>query len=726
MMKIRSHFFAGVAACGLLLNSAQPAFAADPIVWQQTINYSNFHDWGPSQRGGSVNSAVADDFELVGTVTRVDVTGFGARTLDAAFTGIYVSFYAYGADSKPGTLQAEFFIPKGDPRIKNQFSSSDFQVELGSAFQATGKHFIAVQAGGTSAWYWRSANEQAPRGTALYYRSSPTAQWTHTNQFGEVANADVAMTLYGTRTLTAPTITSLSATTLPQAGRLIINGSGFGEEQDSGIVQIGGVAAPVADWSDSEIVAYVPDAAPLGSDPVQVVTSGGTSNSLSLIVTARPAQTGHVKWRFQANDLYILSRPAVGPDGTVYALGVGGHLYALTPAGGIKWIFNAGKINAQQPVSVGADGTIYIAIISTIYAVNPDGTLKWTFTEPDFWRIFAGPTVGPDGNIYAGSENGDNPEGLGAFVLSPAGTLIDNSQNLYTRNGYGTIEIKFGPDNHWYLTTNASGAVHSAGSLFAFILGTADLDWAQGAVGQIGVQPNGNTVVGDGNSIHPGLQSFTPDGARVWRSLGEFPDSLVPGIDAQTALDVGSDGNIYVGTLTFGQGRHLTSLNADGTLRWQFRDDGTGSAPAVSPLNDLVLFSAYDFSAPSRVHAVSTAGTLLWTENLPAENDGYVHVLSIPRFSPDGSCAYVGTDVNDYATDPYCYLYAFDTSTDDAGRRRHCEQRGLHHLAPATPGPGHDRRHHCYTPGLCHLHRHPHRHPDQEKREIHRQVQLVD
>ena len=635
---------------------------AEEIVWQQLINFSNFSDWGPS----SQSSEVADDFDVVGTITRIDVNGYGPRTQETAFNGVYVRFYAYGADAKPGALQAEFFIPKGDPRILNQFNSADYQIALGSAFQSTGKHFVSVQALATTAWYWRSANEGAPRGTALYFRASPSSAWTHTVPFLGTANEDTAFTLYGTRTLGAPTISALSATTLPQAGRLIITGSGFGEQPAGNTVKIGGATAPVSTWSDTRVVAYVPDTAPLGNDLVQVVTTGGTSNSVNLLVTARPAQAGHIKWRFQADDLYILSRPAVAPDGTVYALGVDGHLYALTPAGGVKWIFDAGKINAQQPVSVGPDGTIYIAVLSTIYAVNPDGTLKWIFTEPDFWRIFAGPTVGPDGNIYAGSENGDNTAGLGAFVLSPAGNLIDNSQNLYTRNGYGTIEIKFGPDNHWYLTTNASGAVNSAGSLFAFILGTADLDWAQGAVGQIGIQPSGNVVVGDGNSIHPGLQSFTPAGARVWRSLGEFPDSLVPGIDAQTALDVGIDGNIYVGTLTFGQGRHLTSLNPDGTLRWQFRDDGTASAPAASPLNTLVLFSAYDFAAPSRVHAVSTAGALLWTEFLPEENGGYVHVMSIPRFSPDGLCAYVGTDVNDYATDPYCYLYAFDTSTAPA------------------------------------------------------------
>src|SRR5690242_20339488 len=102
----------------------------DDIVWQQSVNYSNFSDWGPSQRSNNRNSAVADDFDVIGTITRVDVIGYGAMTKDAAFTGIYIDFYAYGADDKPGALQAEFFIPKGDPRILNQVSSSDFQVSL--------------------------------------------------------------------------------------------------------------------------------------------------------------------------------------------------------------------------------------------------------------------------------------------------------------------------------------------------------------------------------------------------------------------------------------------------------------------------------------------------------------------------------------------------------------------------------------------------------------------
>ena len=661
---VKTKLLSGLAAVGLVLTSSSPVFATDPIVWQQAVNFSNFHDWGPSQRGtsGSKNSEIADDFDVVGTISRIDVNGFGVSTQDAAFSGIYVHFYTYGADSLPGALQAEYFIPKGDPRILNPDNSADYRVELGSPFQASGKHFVSIQAFSNSEWYWRSADEGAPRGPALFYRASPTSQWSHKVGFLGTANSDCGFTLYGTRSLTAPTLSSLSSATLAQAGRLIISGSGFGAEQGSGVVQIGGVSAPVSNWSDSSITAYVSDGSALGSDNVQVITSGGASNTLALQVTARPPAAGHVKWRFMADDLYIQSRPAVGPDGTVYAGGVLGHLYALTPAGGVKWIFRPGLGNVLQPVSVGVDGTVYFAQESSVYAVNPDGTLKWKFQDPGFARVFAGPTVGPDGNIYGATEDEGIPNALGAFVLSPAGTKISNLNGFATRFGYGGIEVVFGPENHWYFANNASGAIAPAGSLFAFTLGSTNLVWHQSAIGQPRVQPSGNIVLGDGDTIHPGLVDFSKDGALVWRSLGELPGTLNPGIDAQTAVDVGSDGAVYVGTLTFGTGSHFTALNVDGTLRWQFRDDGIASAPAVSPLNTLVLYSAYFISTPSHVNALNTAGQLLWTENLPAENNGYVRVVSTPRFTPDGSVAYAGTDVNDYAQNPYSYLYAFDTS----------------------------------------------------------------
>lgn len=215
-----------------------------------------------------------------------------------------------------------------------------------------------------------------------------------------------------------PTITSLSASTLPRSGRLLINGSGFGVSQGSSVLSIGGLTALVTRWSDTLVFGYVPEAAPIGIDDVQVTPGGATSNAVPLSVMTRQVD-GRVKWRFQVDAQYgyLLQRPAVGPDGTVVAHDPAGNIYALTPDGGLKWIFKTPS-SAAGPPSIGADGTVYVASIATIYALAADGTLKWTFTEPAGGQgVIIGPTVGPDGNIYAVTDLG----GIGALALSPAG-----------------------------------------------------------------------------------------------------------------------------------------------------------------------------------------------------------------------------------------------------------------------------------------------------------------
>ena len=185
-------------------------------------------------------------------------------------------------------------------------------------------------------------------------------------------------------------INSLSATTLARSGRLRIFGTGFGTD---GQVLIDGQPSPIADWTDTLIVAYVPETARLAQVTVQVITSGGSSNTVSLTVTTRQSND-RVKWRFQHSGMYTVVRPAVGPDGTVYVVDVNYHLYALSPDGALKWIVRGA---GYKGLTVGADGTIYTGSESAIKAFNPNGTLKWTFVQNPMAFIMLGPNVGPDG-----------------------------------------------------------------------------------------------------------------------------------------------------------------------------------------------------------------------------------------------------------------------------------------------------------------------------------------
>jgi hypothetical protein len=83
----------------------------------------------------------------------------------------------------------------------------------------------------------------------------------------------------------------------------------------------------------------------------------------------------------------------------------------------------------------------------------------------------------------------------------------------------------------------------------------------------------------------------------------------------------------------------------------------------VSPANNLVVITGYEIAEPGYVDAVSTTGIHAWAINLPEENGGFVRPMSRPRFSSDGSVVYIGMDVNDYALDPYTYLYAIQTGS---------------------------------------------------------------
>lgn len=113
---------------------------------------------------------------------------------------------------------------------------------------------------------------------------------------------------------------------------------------------------------------------------------------------------GSRKWRFLAGGR-VDCNPALGADGTVYIGSDSANVYALNPDGTEKWRFGTGSRVWSSP-SIGSDGTVYVNSGPTLYALRTiDGTPRWSWSEPDSSRLMP-PTIGPNGRVYVGAENG--------------------------------------------------------------------------------------------------------------------------------------------------------------------------------------------------------------------------------------------------------------------------------------------------------------------------------
>lgn len=432
-------------------------------------------------------------------------------------------------------------------------------------------------------------------------------------------------------------ITALSATTLERSGYLEITGTGFGND---GSVLIGGLKAAIADWQSTKIVAYVPEASQLVSVPVQVVnTLGETSNSLNLTVTARQAD-GRVNWRFRQDGPYSKVRPVLGPDGTIYSIDINYHLYALTSDGGLKWIARGA---GSKALAVGNDGTIYTASESDIKAYNVDGTLKWTFTENPYALYLVGMTVGPDGNIYAVAT-----EGVGAFSLTPAGTLRWSKPEPYdAQEPVEYQELVFGVNGSttqlYYYANSHLKAYRLDGSL----AWTLSSDFGQPAVSPL-----------DG-SIHAPFGAYSANGTLNWIFSSPYP------YNTSTPPDIATDGTHYFVQNTI----ELFALTPTGTQKWHLTMKDTGDNAIVDPQNtQIVLGSANLPVKPGYIKSTSAQdGHELWRVALPKENGFNQFPDSRARFTADGATVYMitatATGNNDTSRS---FVYSFDAKTDVA------------------------------------------------------------
>jgi RHS repeat-associated protein len=104
----------------------------------------------------------------------------------------------------------------------------------------------------------------------------------------ETATFDNAAVLAGTTTI----VSSVAPTSGGIGTAVTINGSNFGTTQSGSTVSFNGaVATSITSWSDTQIVALVPDATPNGAGPVTVTVNGIASNGDVVFTTYHPVIT---------------------------------------------------------------------------------------------------------------------------------------------------------------------------------------------------------------------------------------------------------------------------------------------------------------------------------------------------------------------------------------------------------------------------------------------------
>jgi len=282
-------------------------------------------------------------------------------------------------------------------------------------------------------------------------------------------------------------------------------------------------------------------------------------------------QSSPYLWR-AATGGQIRGRPAVGPDGTTYALSEDSYLYAWVSGGSLLWKHDLGWL-PWDCLAVSGDGTVYAGLRNQDFiAVNPRGGRLWTVRLDD---LPAGdPAVAEDGTVLMGTSAGT------LSALSHLGrrewavTLPGAVTGQPVIDGAGTIYVT-AADRRLYALTQ-----------------WGEFKWSlpfTAAPGALAIAADGSVVLGtDAGEI----VAVSPSGDAMWKkSLG----APVIGVAAD-ALQIVADTRA---------GR-VAGFSLDGRELWRTDTGRTlGSPPFIR--GDLVFLSAQDGSlvALDSHHAVS-------------------------------------------------------------------------------------------------------------------------
>ena len=281
-----------------------------------------------------------------------------------------------------------------------------------------------------------------------------------------------------------------------------------------------------------------------------------------------------------AVDGIVFGEVALAMDGTMYVGTIAGTVYAFNPDGSVRWTYTTGGSLLGAP-TVDSSGTVYVHNASYLYALNANGTLRWRSLVLDSGRD--SPALASDGTIYMGWQVSSAPDAYSLYTFkafNPDGTERWTFKGI---DGWAT-SAAIGTDGTIYVAANAAGLIDSVAYLYA-ISAEGQFQW-RFALGATDVQSS--PAIGSDGTIYIGaydrrLYAINSDGSLRW--------SYLTGAIIKSSPILGADSTVYVGS----NDGYLYALNPDGSLKWRTFVFGTiPGAPAIGADGTIYVGSGDD------------------------------------------------------------------------------------------------------------------------------------
>jgi hypothetical protein len=314
--------------------------------------------------------------------------------------------------------------------------------------------------------------------------------------------------------------------------------------------------------------------------------------SVGTVLSAQPASL----WVYDTGSgAPIISSPTFCTEDTVY-IGDPLALYAVTNSGNAasnKWVLalpSNGGVGYGSP-AIGSDGTIYIAG-GSLCAVRPNGTLKWAYPSV----AVATPAIGRDNNIYIQGASY-------LYAITPEGTLRWSGSG-----GGGSVVFSSA-------VAGSDGSVYIAsGSIYTFYaLNSNGTDKWSAPFGEAGFLAGDSAAIGADGTIYAtsaALYAFSREGNTLWVSHDPLGNQCYA-----PSPSIGKNGTIYVATswnFDFGYGFSLYAIDSAAGLQWNVKTNLHGgpclfvSSPAIDSAGNIIL------TAGNFLFVITSSGNVLY------------------------------------------------------------------------------------------------------------------